>query len=58
MALDTISFKHKKIILKGGTEKLQKSFYLGNNNLNGKRIWRKNRYMYMYNWITLLYTWN
>ena len=28
------------------------------NNLNGKRIWEKNRYTYMCKWIGLLYTWN
>ena len=28
------------------------------NNLNGKRIWEKNRYRYMCKWISLLYTWN
>ena len=28
------------------------------NNLNGEKNLKKNKYMYMYNWITLLYTWN
>lgn len=36
--LDAISLKHKKIIFMGSTEKVAKSFYLGNNIGNKRTV--------------------
>ena len=40
-----------------GYKESEMTYWLNINNKWGK-IWKKNRYMYMYNWITLLYAWN